>query len=189
MRRTKLLMTLLGVAAILAFTRMPARADSAQDNYTAYCAKCHGADGRGDGPSAASLATKPQDYTDCAAMQKISDDTMFKVIKGGGARPACRVTCRAGATGCPTRKFTTWWLTFAPFARRNSRSRAAATIPDCSCARAELFIDEQRQEGKAAAFRLTHESRRDMISSDTYSVCARVRSLSDLMRAVVASSS
>jgi len=85
MRRTKTLMTLLGVAAILAFTRLPAQADSAQDNYTAYRAKCHGADGRGDGPSAGSLATKPQDYTDCAAMQKISDDTMFKVIKGGGA--------------------------------------------------------------------------------------------------------
>ena len=85
MRRTKTLMTLLGVAAILAFTRLSARADSAKDNYTAYCAKCHGADGRGDGPSAGSLATKPQDYTDCAAMQKISDDTMFKVIKGGGA--------------------------------------------------------------------------------------------------------
>jgi mono/diheme cytochrome c family protein len=73
------------VAATVVLTRAPARADSAQDNYTAYCAKCHGADGRGDGPSAGSLATKPQDYTDCAAMQKVSDDTMFKVIKGGGA--------------------------------------------------------------------------------------------------------
>jgi mono/diheme cytochrome c family protein len=85
MRRTKTLVTLLGIAAILAFTRLPAQADSAQENYTAYCAKCHGPDGRGDGPSAGSLATKPQDYSDCAAMQKISDDTMFKVIKGGGA--------------------------------------------------------------------------------------------------------
>ena len=85
MRRTKTLMTLLGVAVVLAFPRLPAQADSAPDNYTAYCAKCHGAEGRGDGPSAGSLATKPQDYTDCAAMQKISDDTMFKVIKGGGA--------------------------------------------------------------------------------------------------------
>jgi cytochrome c553 len=85
MRRMRTLMTLLGVAAILAFTRLPVRADSAQDNYTAFCAKCHGPEGHGDGPSAASLATKPQDYTDCAAMQKISDDTMFKVIKGGGA--------------------------------------------------------------------------------------------------------
>ena len=121
MRRTKILMTLLGVAAILAFTKLPARADSAQDNYTAYCAKCHGPEGRGDGPSAGSLATKPQDYTDCAAMQKISDDTMFKVIKGGGASVGLPGDMPAGATGCPTRKFTTWWLTFAPSARRNSR--------------------------------------------------------------------
>ena len=84
MRRMKTLTILLGVAAIVALMKASARADSAQDNYTAYCAKCHGADGRGDGPAAGSLATKPQDYTDCAAMQKISDDTMFKVIKGGG---------------------------------------------------------------------------------------------------------
>jgi cytochrome c553 len=59
--------------------------DSVEDNYTAYCARCHGGNGHGDGPSAVTLKTKPQDYTDCAAMQKISDDTMFKVIKGGGA--------------------------------------------------------------------------------------------------------
>jgi cytochrome c553 len=85
MRRMKTLLALLSIAAFLALARVPARADSAQDNYTAFCAKCHGGEGHGDGPSAASLATKPQDYTDCAAMQKISDDTMFKVIKGGGA--------------------------------------------------------------------------------------------------------
>ena len=132
-------MTLLGVAAILAFTRLPAQADSAQDNYTAYRAKCHGADGRGDGPSAGSLATKPQDYTDCAAMQKISDDTMFKVIKGGGASVGLPVTCRAGATGCPTRKFTTWWSTFAHFAKRNGGAEPSATIRDRSCARATLY--------------------------------------------------
>ena len=85
MRRMKILTTLLSVAAIVALTTVSARADSAQDNYTAYCAKCHGPEGHGDGPSAASLATKAQDFGDCAAMQKISDDTMFKVIKGGGA--------------------------------------------------------------------------------------------------------
>jgi cytochrome c553 len=83
MQRMKTLMTLLSIAAFLVLARVPAQADSAQDNYTAYCAKCHGPEGHGDGPSAASLATKPQDYTDCAAMQKISDDTMFKAIKGG----------------------------------------------------------------------------------------------------------
>ena len=92
--RRMTLTALPGIVAIFAFTiaftgafagSSARAADSAQDNYTAYCAKCHGTDGHGDGPSAGSLATKPQDYGDCAAMQKISDDTMFKVIKGGGA--------------------------------------------------------------------------------------------------------
>lgn len=81
----KTLTALLGIAAILVVARTPARADSAQDNYTSFCAKCHGPEGHGDGPSASSLATNPQDFANCAAMQKISDDTMFKVIKGGGA--------------------------------------------------------------------------------------------------------
>ncbi len=85
MRPHSLLIPLLGAAAMLALTRTPARDDSAQDNYTAYCTKCHGPAGHGDGPSAGSLATKPQDFADCAAMQKISDDTMFKAIKDGGA--------------------------------------------------------------------------------------------------------
>ena len=85
MRRMKTQIALISVAAILALARVPARADSAQDNYTAFCAKCHGADGHGNGPGAATLATKAKDFADCTSMQKISDDTMFNVIKGGGA--------------------------------------------------------------------------------------------------------
>ncbi len=82
----KLLPGLLAAAALLAFAATaPAWADSAQDNYTAYCQKCHGPQGHGDGPQAGTLSTKPQDFADCAAMQKIPDDTMFKAIKDGGA--------------------------------------------------------------------------------------------------------
>lgn len=81
----KPLAALLSIAAVLAFIRAPARAADAQDNYTSFCMKCHGPRGRGDGPSVSSLATKPEDFTDCAAMRKISDDTMLEVIKGGGA--------------------------------------------------------------------------------------------------------
>ena len=47
--------------------------------------KCHGAGGKGDGSAAATLATSPRNFTDCAAMAKISDDTLFNVIKNGGA--------------------------------------------------------------------------------------------------------
>ena len=42
-------------------------------------------DGKGDGPAAASLHTQPRNYTDCAKMSKIPDDTLFKAIKEGGA--------------------------------------------------------------------------------------------------------
>ena len=56
----------------------------AKSNYTTFCAKCHGAGGKGDGSGAATLATKPRDFTDCARMAKESDDVLFKVIKEGG---------------------------------------------------------------------------------------------------------
>ena len=34
-----------------------------QDLFRAYCAPCHGADGKGNGPAAAALKTKPADLT------------------------------------------------------------------------------------------------------------------------------
>jgi cytochrome c oxidase cbb3-type subunit III len=58
---------------------------AAKDNYTTFCVKCHGAGGQGNGPAAATLHTKPRNYTDCATMAKISDATLFKAIKDGGA--------------------------------------------------------------------------------------------------------
>ncbi len=56
----------------------------ARENYQSYCQKCHGENGKGDGPGAAMLNPKPRDYTDCKAMQGKKDDELFKVIKEGG---------------------------------------------------------------------------------------------------------
>lgn len=50
-----------------------------------YCARCHGETGHGDGADAATLKAHPRNFTDCATMTKISDQTMFKAIKEGGA--------------------------------------------------------------------------------------------------------
>ena len=58
---------------------------AAKQNYTTFCVKCHGPAGKGDGPSAATLKTKPRDFTDCSRMAGLTDDTLFKVIKDGGA--------------------------------------------------------------------------------------------------------
>lgn len=80
-------MGLLALAAFAAFVSTPTLArsqDAMVQDYTIYCAKCHGTTGHGDGPST-SLNTKPPDFTDCATMRKMPDDTIFKAIEEGGA--------------------------------------------------------------------------------------------------------
>ncbi len=83
----------LGVAALVCAIVLAAsvpRATAAEDavnpstDYMIYCAKCHGTDGKGDGPNASTLKTRPRDFADCAVMKKISDATMFEAIKDGG---------------------------------------------------------------------------------------------------------
>jgi mono/diheme cytochrome c family protein len=56
----------------------------AHENYQSYCQKCHGEQGKGDGPGAAMLKPKPRDFADCANMQKRSDAELIKVIGEGG---------------------------------------------------------------------------------------------------------
>ena len=48
------------------------------------CSVCHGAGGKGDGPSAQGLEPKPADFTNCKVMTKDSDEVLLKIIKGGG---------------------------------------------------------------------------------------------------------
>jgi cytochrome c oxidase cbb3-type subunit 3 len=82
------LISSLGACAIIACVFAPVHAAdmaAAKTNYDTFCVKCHGPTGKGDGPAAATLSTSPRNFTDCAAMAKISDDTMFNVIKNGGA--------------------------------------------------------------------------------------------------------
>jgi mono/diheme cytochrome c family protein len=82
------LVSMVGAGAIIKCAFAPARgADmaAAKQNYDTFCVKCHGPGGEGDGPSGATLATHPADFSDCAMMDKMSDDTMFNVIKNGGA--------------------------------------------------------------------------------------------------------
>lgn len=52
--------------------------------FVRFCSKCHGTEGKGDGPQADALTTKPRDFTDCARMKTISDEVAFTAIKNGG---------------------------------------------------------------------------------------------------------
>lgn len=49
------------------------------------CAPCHGMDGKGDGPVAASLNPKPRNYTDQAWQKSVTDDQIKQTIVLGGA--------------------------------------------------------------------------------------------------------
>lgn len=57
---------------------------AAKQNYDSFCSRCHGESGKGDGPAAATLKTKPRDFAECARMATLTDDTLFKTIKDGG---------------------------------------------------------------------------------------------------------
>lgn len=54
--------------------------------YTAYCASCHGVDGKGNGPAAPALKTKLPDLTLMAKKKngKFPEGDVFQVIKWGG---------------------------------------------------------------------------------------------------------
>ena len=63
------------------------------------CASCHGATGRGDGPTSATLEPKPRDFHDAAAFKNGFDvQAIATTIASGILVPAPHGT---GATGAP----------------------------------------------------------------------------------------
>jgi mono/diheme cytochrome c family protein len=60
----------------------PARADDAKAVYTAKCASCHGATGKGDGPAGKFLKPPPADFA--TVLKGVADADIAKIIKEGG---------------------------------------------------------------------------------------------------------
>jgi mono/diheme cytochrome c family protein len=89
MRKQDVFAAIVALTVILPLVAQHATADDAglakaRENYQSYCAKCHGEQGKGDGPGAAMLNPKPRDYTDCKVMQNKKDEELIKVITDGG---------------------------------------------------------------------------------------------------------
>ena len=53
--------------------------------YAKFCTGCHGAQGNGDGPNAASLPVPPANHASRDAMSRRPDDSLYDTIAGGGA--------------------------------------------------------------------------------------------------------
>ena len=76
MKKIVMLVAVLGFAAALS-----ASAAEAKDNWDTLCAKCHGADGKGQTKMGQKLGVK--DFTDAKVQADIKDDAAFKAIKEG----------------------------------------------------------------------------------------------------------
>lgn len=57
---------------------------AAQQMFGTVCAACHGTDGTGSGPAAASLDPKPRNYTDAAWQASVTDEQIKQIIVQGG---------------------------------------------------------------------------------------------------------
>lgn len=68
------------VAAVATGPQAPGQA-----KYEQFCAACHGADGKADGPGAVVLNPRPRAFIDVAWQDKVDDAHIHKVIKEGGA--------------------------------------------------------------------------------------------------------
>jgi cytochrome c553 len=67
--------------ALLAGMALSASAADAKAAYEKDCAKCHGADGKGDTKMGKKMGAK--DYTDAKVQEEMKDDAAFKAIKDG----------------------------------------------------------------------------------------------------------
>jgi cytochrome c553 len=76
MKKIILLAMLSGLAASLS-----SKGAEAKENWDTLCAKCHGAEGKGDTKMGAKLGCK--DFTDAKVQTEIKDDAAFKAMKEG----------------------------------------------------------------------------------------------------------
>src|SRR6478736_5076104 len=73
--------TLLVLVGIASAALLSASAADVKENYEKGCAKCHGADGKGQTKMGQKLGIK--DYTDAKVQADLKDDAAFKAIKEG----------------------------------------------------------------------------------------------------------
>jgi mono/diheme cytochrome c family protein len=100
--------------------------------YVQQCAVCHGESGRGDGPSAGGLATKPADLTDGRIMNPLPHEFLVNVIRQGGAAEGLAPTM-PGFAGFQTEEQTAQVIAYlrslAQPAFRPEDARPVVTVP------------------------------------------------------------
>jgi cytochrome c6 len=95
MKKIILLAAILGLTAALS-----AKAADAKENYDNLCAKCHGAEGKGDTKMGQKLGAK--DFTDAKVQADIKDDAAIKAITDGLTSDDGKTLMKPFVTGAET---------------------------------------------------------------------------------------
>src|ERR1017187_10682245 len=95
MKKIVMLVAVLGFAAAVS-----ASAAEAKDNWTTLCAKCHGAEGKGQTKIGAKLGVK--DFTDAKVQAAIKDEDAIKTITDGKKDQDGKTLMKAFVTGADT---------------------------------------------------------------------------------------
>jgi len=95
MKKMILFAAMFGVAAALT-----AKGAEAKDNWNTICAKCHGAEGKGDTKIGAKLGCK--DFTDAKVQADLKDDAAVKAITDGIKDADGKTKMKAFVTGADT---------------------------------------------------------------------------------------
>lgn len=98
MRRVSLFVFLAALAAVLGYAQAssvtikvnPTRANNGKQMFVSYCAPCHAVDGRGQGPVAPALQTRPTDLTMLSRNNhgEYPEDHVVAVLRFGVENPA-----------------------------------------------------------------------------------------------------
>ena len=102
---------MLSIAA-MALATLSARAGDAKALYDQGCAKCHGAEGKGDTKIGQKLGVK--DYSTAAVQDALKDDVAFKSIKEGlkGADGSTKMKAADGIADADIKALVAYMRTF-----------------------------------------------------------------------------
>src|ERR1035438_5973221 len=95
MKKILLLATMFGLAATLS-----SKGSEAKENWDNVCAKCHGAEGKGDTKMGTKLGVK--DFTDAKVQADIKDEDAVKAVKDGVKDAEGKTKMKAYVTGSDT---------------------------------------------------------------------------------------
>ena len=104
MKKILLLTAIFGLAATLS-----SKGAEAKENWDNLCAKCHGAEGKGDTKMGQKLGAK--DFTDAKVQADLKDDAATKAIKEGLKSSDDKTLMKPFDT-CPMMKSRRSWPTF-----------------------------------------------------------------------------